>query len=485
MISEFPFGTWLPDAIDFRNPGLEEALNVIPSPEGYQPALGPDVAAADVGATVLSAAVFERADGTRVTVCATSGDLHTVISGVVSDSSLSLSITEPVAFERFGVSIYASNKTGTWFLDDIETDTVFVAASWTIPFGAVLGRVGDFLIMGDLTDTDASDAPFRIRWSPFNDPQGEWETDIATQSDAIDMPQSYGRVTGIGPGTFGVVFQKNAISRISYTGGTNVFAKVLTDVERGCIAPRSLVTVGDRHYFLSHDGFFYTNGGQSIPISRGRVWKWFLGQAETAFLSSVAGAVDWTNRCVFWTVPGSGGSPVGILCFNWETEGWSHIELAFDAIFASGRDGVTLEALAVTYPDLDAMTISLDSPEFAARGRSVGVFIGGEMFQLSGSPLESVMETGEFQMAPGKRAFVREITPLITNADENTTVKIGSRTRSNETLTYSMEVPLGPTGFAPVSVDGRYLRASFRIPAGTTWTDAYGFQADASVSGAT
>lgn len=485
MIAEFPFGPWLPDAIDFRNPGLEDARNVIPSPEGYQPALGPDAPSADVGATVLSAAVFERADGTRVTVCATAGDLHTVIGGTAVDSSLGLSLTAPIAFERFGSSIYATNKTGAWYLDDIESDTAFVAASWTTPFGSVVGRVGDFLMMGDLTDTDASDAPFRIRWSPFNDPQGDWQSDIALQSDAVDMPASYGRVTGIGPGTFGTIFQKNAISRISYTGGTSVFAKVLVDVERGCIAPRSLVTVGDRHYFLSHDGFFYTNGGQSIPISRGRVWRWFLQEAETTYLPDVAGAVDWPNRCIFWNIPGSDGSPAGLICFNWETENWSHIELMFDTIFASGRDGVTLEGVAAIYSNLDTMPVSLDSPEFAARGRSIAVFIGGELSQLSGSPLEATLETGEFQPKPGKRFYTREITPIITNANENTRVKIGYRERSNDTVTYSMESSLGPAGFAPVSADGRYMRASFRIPAGTSWTDAYGFQADGSVSGAT
>ncbi len=485
MITEFRFGPWLPDAIDFKNPGLEDALNVIPSPEGYQPALGPDTASANVGAAVLSAAMFERADGTRVTVCATAGDLHTVINGTVTDSSLGLSLTDPVAFERYGSSIYATSKSGVWYLDDIEADNTFAAESWTIPHGAVIGRVNDFLFMGDLTDTDSSDAPFRIRWSPFNDPQGEWETSIATQSDAVDMPEGYGPVTGIGPGTYGVIFQKNAISRISYTGGTAVFAKVIVDRERGCIAPRSIVTVGDRHYFLAHDGFFYTDGGPAQPISRGRVWRWFLENSQATYSSAVSGAVNWPDRCILWSIQGDSGAPIGLLCFNWETENWSHIDLTFDAIFASGRDGVSLEDVAATYSNIDTMPVSLDSPEFAARGRSVGVFVGGEMSQLAGSSLGAMFETAEWQPAPGKRSFVREISPLITNASEDTTVKVGGRVRSNDAISFSSDVSLGPAGFAPVNFDARYLRAQFRIPAGTNWTDAYGFQADYSVSGAT
>lgn len=483
MIAEFKFGPWLPDVIDYRNPGLEDAVNVLPSPDGYQPALGIGTSDADVGATVLSAAAFLRSDGTRVNVCATAGDLHTIVNGTITNAGLLLTLGEPVMFTRFGASIYATCKTGTWYLNDIETDVSFIAASWTVPKGAVIGRIGDFLFMGDLTDTDASDAPFRIRWSPFNNPQGNWVTSIADQSDAVDMPSVYGRVTGIGPGTTGIIFQKNAISRISYTGGTNVFAKRDIDLERGCIASRSIVTVGDRHYFLAHDGFAFTDGGPSQSISRGRLWRWFIAEAEAAFLADVEGAVDWTNRCILWTIPGAGRTPKGAICFNWETGNWSRIDIAFDVIFASGNDGISLEAMAVTYPNIDTMPISMDSPEFLARGRSVGVFVSGVLSQIAGAPLESVLITGEFQAAPGKRAFVREVTPLITS--ESTMVMLGGRERTNENVTYSTEAALGPSGFAAVNVDARYIRARFRMPAGTVWYDAYGFQADASVSGAT
>ena len=51
------------------------------------------------------------------------------------------------------------NKAGVWYLTDIETDTTFAAESWTIPHGAVIGRVSDFLFLGNLVDTDTSDAP--------------------------------------------------------------------------------------------------------------------------------------------------------------------------------------------------------------------------------------------------------------------------------------------------------------------------------------
>jgi hypothetical protein len=485
VIEEFRFGPWLPDAVDHRNPGLEVCTNAIPGPSGYKPMRGPAAAGFDVGAPVLSAAQYSRGDGTRIIVCATAGDLHVVAGTTINDSGLSLALTEPVVFERFGSSVYASNKAGVWYLDDIDTDVAFVAAAWTVPAGRTMARIADFMFMGDLTDTDASDAPFRVRWSPFNNPQGEWETDIATQSDAVDMPPSFGRVMAIGGGTSGLIFQRTGISRIFYTGGASVFSKELIDQERGCAATFSLVKVGESFYFLSDDGFFVTEGTSARPISRGRVWEWFLANSDQAYLGNVQGAVDLNNRCVVWTLMASDGAFNGLIFYNWETEWWGYATLPVDCALASTRAGLSLEDVAALYSNLDTMPISLDSPEFAARGRSFAVFIDGEYQELSAAPLAMSMETGEFQPQPGRRAFVRAVTPLILNEDETTLVTLGGRNRQNTIYTTQADVALGPTGYAPFNFDARYFRVAISVPEGDEWDDAYGFQVDFDVSGET
>lgn len=482
---EFKLGQWLPDVADLKNPGLEVCTNVIPGPGGYQPAPGLGDAVATVGASVLSAAMFERADGTRVTVCATAADLHVIIGGTVTPSGLTLALTAPVSFVRFGASIYATEENGgTWWLDDIETDTAFAAATWTTPRGKSLARVGDFLFMGNLKDTDSSDAPYRIRWSPFNNPQGNWATDIGLQSDAVDMPTDFGPVMAIAGWTFGLILQRYGVSRIQYTGGASVFAKDVVDKERGCAATRSVVAVGDRVYFLSDDGFCFSDGGPAQPISRGRMWTWFLNRVGQNYFNFVQGAADWTNRCVIWTVPDENGTIQGLLYYNWETDWWSFVEAQVDCLFASGRDGLTLEQVAAIYPNLDTMPVSLDDPSFRAKGRSVAAFKAGVLSQLAGEPLEALFTTGEFQIAPGARSFVSAVTPLITNADESTTVSLGGRDRQIDVITYSADTPMGPLGFAPVNFDARYFRVSIKIPPAAAWTDAYGFQIEATTSGA-
>lgn len=483
MKDEIRFGAWLPDQIDHKNPGLEVCDNAIPGPAGYLPAPSPGESEGDVGARVIAAQSFLRSAGQRVTVCATADDLHTIIGGTVVDSGLSLSLTGPVTFQRYGPTIWATNRAGTWLLADIETDDTFVAATNDVPFGQTMARIGDFLFMGNLTDTDTTDQPFRIRWSPFNNPGGDWETSIPAQSDAIDMPADLGPVMGITGGNTGLIFQRNGVTRIVYTGGVTVFAKQEIDRERGLASTTSLAQVGDRVFYLSDDGFFVTDGTAGQPISRGRVWDWWLANASGAHFEDVKAAVDWPNRCVVWTVPNDSGQAYALLFHNWETGDWSVVRVAVDTVFSSGRDGLTLEQVSAIYPNLDTMPVSLDSPEFKARGRSLAGFLDGHMRQFSGLSLPARFETGEFQPAPGRRTFVRAIAPIITDDNASALVSVRGRDDQRSALRGQLDVPLGSLGFAPTAFDARYFRVGVAMPEGAAWRDAFGFQMDYDVSG--
>lgn len=483
MIAEFPFGPWLPDQNDYKNPGLEVCTNMLPSPDGYQPARGFGEEIADLGAAALSARVFERADGTRVTVAASATDLHTIINGTVADSSLSLTLTAPVAFERFGQSIYATNKTGFWYLDDIEADDTFAVVSGTVPAARTMARVSDFLVMGDLTDIDTSDAPYRVRWSQFNNPQGDWTDDIGVQAGAVDMPEHLGRVMAITGGTAGLVFQRNGLSRLFYTGGGTVFGKQIVDEARGCQSSRSVVQVGAVTYYLADDGFAVSDGAGSQTISSGRVWRWFLANAGQAYIGSVEGAVDWQNRCVAWTVPDNSGVFTGLLFYCWENQQWSYVELALDTLVATGQDGLSLEQVSALYPNLDTMPGSLDDAQFMPRQRFLGAFTGGSYATLGGETLAANFATGDFQPQPGFRVFARSVTPLIEVETGDMTVSLSGKATPSGGLSASPEVLLGPLGFAAFNFDARFARVRMTLPAGSSWSNAYGFQVDFSVTG--
>ncbi|MGL4310949.1 MAG: hypothetical protein ACRCSU_10715, partial [Paracoccaceae bacterium] len=474
---EYQFGPWLPDVTDLKNPGLEECTNVIPSPGGYQPAAGLGSQIATVGAAVISAAMFERADGTRVTVCATASDLHVIIGAAVTNSALALTLTEHVTFVRFGDEIYATEKTGgTWKLTDIDSDTTFSAVANVMPSAKTMFRVGDFLFMGNLTDIDASDRPFRLRWSRFNDPASDWTASVAFQAASVNMPTDFGPIIAGAGYNYGIILQRYGISRIVYTGGATVFAKEIVDKERGCASTASVVTVGDSVYFLSDDGFFVTNGGPAQSISRGRIWDWFIERVGQSYFYLVKGAVDWPKRCVVWSVPDANGNSIGLLYFNWESQNWSYVNQPVDCVYGSGKDGLTLEQVAAIYPNLDTMPLSLDSPQFKARGRLLAAFSSGSLKQFDGTTLAVTLGTGEFQPTLGRRTFVSSVTPLITNNDESTTVVLSGRDRQTDLIVSTTDMPTGPVGFAGVNFDARYFSVKINIPAGANWRDAYGFQ---------
>lgn len=484
---EYAFGPWLPDARDYKNPGLEVVENAIPGVNGYNPARAFVGSGATISGTIIGGGSSYLKDGSILVFCATTTDLHVIRSGTATASglSLSLAVTDTVVFEQFNTRVYASVKSGdTWVLDDIETNTTFAAASGSPPSANALGRVADFLVMGDLTDIDASDAPYRLRWSQFNNPEGTWGTDIGTQSGAIDLDAEFGPITAISGGAQGLVFQRQAVTRITFTGGASVFRLDTFEKNRGCVSPASAVQVGEMAYYMAHDGFFRTDGTTPTPISTAKVWTWFLGQVNEVYLNKIAGGVDYQRRCIVWLFPqGSDSTFTGQLWYNWETDSWGYVDQALQWAVEGAQSGVSLEQVAALYPDLDAMPISLDSPEFQPSGRNLQVLSSGELGNVTGQTLKATFTTGDAQPFTGQRAFVSEVTPLIEAVNMN--VRLGCKDRMTQTFVESETVAVGPIGFAPFNHDARYFRATIEVPAGEEWDNAHGYQINAVPSGNT
>ena len=485
-MTEIKFQTWLPDQQDFNNPGLEVCTNAIPDSDGYQPAREAEAGGATISGRIIGAASAYIEDGSAVTFCATTADLYVIRNNTVTASSLGLSLadTDVVTFEQFNTGLYASTKNGdTWAISDVETSTTFALSAGTPPKANAMGRIADFLVMGDLIDIDSTDAPYRIRWSRFNDPQGTWGTDIAAQAGAIDLDAAYGPVTAVTGGSYGMVFQRQGISRLTYTGGANVFRLDTFEKSRGCVAPSSAVQIGERTYYLAHDGFFVTDGTTPAPISTGRMWKWFIGRINQAQLPAVVGAVDFERRCIVWLFADAGSDDfTSQIWFYWETGEWGFVDQPLQWAVQGAKSGLTLEEVGDLYPNIDTMALSLDSPTFQPSGRNLRVFEGGNMSTLTGPTLAATFTTGDIQPIPKRRSFITEVHPLV--LADRVDVRLGCKDRMTQEITYTDRVAMGSIGFAPLNHDARYFRVSIEIPAGEEWGDAYGFQITASDSGA-
>lgn len=490
MIAEFPLGELLPDAADFKNPGLTTANNCVPGAGGYYPFPGLTQMAL-TGATItgrpLGSFWYERTDGTPCVALGTTTDLFLIVGLNVTASGLGLSLgpTQYWQFERFNSMIIATTKPGAVYrLANADVDTTFTLLPGSPPQAVCVDRVGDFLMLGNLTDIDTSAAPYRIRWSQYNNPAGTWVDDIATQAGAVDMDPQYGPVTGIEGGRYDLIFQKYGTSRIAYVGGNNAFAKEVIDDQRGCIAPPSLTRVGSMVFGLAHDGFFMCDGSSMNMIGAGKIFEYFLAASDANFRDQTSVAIDWVRRCVIWSfVPLGGTTFTRQMVYSWEYQRWTTASITADYIFSATQAGLTLEQLDATYPNLDTMPLSLDSGAFLGLGRSFRAISGGVVSEFSGAPLGATLETGEWQAETGKRSYVTAITPIVESSG-GVSASVGARANyAGETVTYSTPATQGPYGYCPASTDGRYLRVRLTMPAGLTWRKASALQIEFVPSG--
>ena len=122
-------------------------------------------------------------------------------------------------------------------------------------------------MVGNTFDSVDGAKPNRVWWSGINNATS-WPTigsaaAAQAQSDRQDFPTGgwVQGITGAVGGADGVIFQDNAITRVTYTGPPTIFAFQEVDRSRGCIAPNSIVNVGDYVFYLSEDGFYSVQRG--------------------------------------------------------------------------------------------------------------------------------------------------------------------------------------------------------------------------------
>lgn len=485
MIADFEFGEWLPDQPDFQNPGLTECCNVYPIGAVYDPIMAPAGTGMMVSGAPIGAGRIVRSDGSMVLVVGTRADLFTMAGGLVVASDLSLSIAGDEAFWTFipfGRMVWAFCEGQVpHYLPDTAFSTKFVPHPGVAPRAKAAGRIGDFIMTGNLEDIDATTDPHRIRWSRFNDPAGDWADDIALQSGAVSLPAMNGAVVAISSGDFGLVFQRYGISRLEYSGGVSVFARREISSGRGCASPASVVQVAGVTYFLSDDGFYRTDGATVSPISPNRVFSWFQSKVDGAGIRRTQGAIDWRSRCIVWSFEAASGSGkyTNQIIYSWEANRWSCAEIDVDWMFDTIKSGLSLEEVSAIYPNLDAMLVSLDSAQFKARGRNFSAIVNGEICDMAGENIEARFATGEIQPAPGYRSCVNGVAVLAENETGNSRVALGGRDNlKGGAIRWTGFSEEGPDGFAHPVIDSRYVRARIIIPARAIWQKASGIQVE-------
>lgn len=471
---ELPLGEWLPDQADYKNPGLTEAENVYPLEGGYGPFETPTVTSQQVTGTVIGAKQFYRNTGNQVIVGGTDTRLFAIVSGSVTVTT-GYSTATSWRFERFNdLLIAVSKENAPQYITDIDTSTAWIALPGSPPNASVVGKVSDFLVLGDLDGF-----PNRVQWSAFNNPTLTWTTDPGQLSGFQDLDAKYGKVTGIVGGRWGLVFQERAIWRMVFVGAPKAFDFELVTDDRGCVAPDSIVPLGYQTYFMDRDGLYVTNGSEVLGIGSERVNRWLEGEIDPSRRDETHGTVNWAKRCLVWAFKSPGVTGYRRqLVYSFTTERFTAANQVVDWLVQSSQDAISLNELGALFATLGDVSDPLGSDKFAAKDRLFAAFVNDGTFSqyapFTGPAAAGYVTTGDFTPAPGQRALISGMSPIV-ERQSGITCQLLHRATQGASHTVENAVEPGADTFAPAHTDDWYHAFRMVFASEGVWDRATAF----------
>ena len=485
-----PFGDYLPDLPYFQNPGLVEARNVIPVDATYKDYLAVLPQDDALPLRPQGAICSTTNSGTTEIYVGTASRLYQKVASSYTDRTPAPYSTASDGYWRFAQ--FDNLVIGTNYANNIQVKTTGVAANFadlsaTAPKARQIGVINDFVVVGDTNDATNGVVPYRLQWPAINDPTN-WQTPGTSGARAVQageqfLDSSFGSITAIAGGQFyGLIFQQRAITRMTYVGGDIVFQFEVIERGRGCWAPQSMVQIGSKVFFLSHDAWYVTDGQTVAPIGDGRVDKTFLSSFDQSYKERVTGCPDFVGKVIYWCVPtaaASAGVPDSVWIYNFTKDRWSHAIDTIQMLFPGLSQGYTLDQLDTLFTSLDAMTISLDSSVWAGGIPTPLGFQSNKLATFGGTAQDSTFETGEIEISPPGLVYVSGVKPLVTGAPTTIRISIATRdTQDNSSRMFGSTVTRNSrSGICDFRTHARYASARIEILGG--FDRALGIQIDA------
>ena len=478
------FGPYLPDLPAYENPGLVDARNVTPAEGFYRPFHDLSPYSAALGSRCIGAFTAKDTSGNVNLFAGTTTKLNRLSgSGTAWEdvSDASCSATTYYSFCQFGSVVIATGLDNNVKAYTLGGSTDFANLAGSPPKAQFCAVVRDFVMLAKL-DT----LPQRVRWCAFDDPT-DWTVAAATQADYQDLVGDGGPISGIVGGEYAVIFQERAVFRATYIGPPLVFQFDRIEQARGTRAPGSIAAIGTMIFYLAEDGFYMFNGMQSVPIGQGKLDRTFLADLDDSNIERISSGIDPVNRLYCVAYPGQGnasGTPNRMLIVHWPTGNWAIVETMVEILFAGASSlGYTLEDLDNISSSLDALPASLDDGQWSGGVVRFAAFDSDhKLGYFTGDTLQATFETGDAQIYPGRRSFIRSVRPMI-EGECSIDVTIATKNRLNDDLVYGSPSPQNAIGECPQRANGRYVRAKTVIAAGGSWTKAVGLDFDATAEG--
>ena len=123
--------------------------------------------------------------------------------------------------------------------------------------------------------------------------------------------------------------------------------------------------------------------------------------------------------------------------------------------------------------NIDTLPESLDSDAWKGGKLRFAAFdTAHKLSYFTGTNMAATIDTGEAQLALGRRALAREVWPLVDGG--TVTCQVGGRNILTETPTFDAAAAQNSTGFCPVRNESRYQRFRINVAAGGTWNHGQG-----------
>lgn len=444
-----PFGGFEPDKAQHGHQGLTRADNVRPIANGYAP-VGAFQAATAALSGWSGGDAFVGTDGASILLSGKADGLYSY-SGAVWASEYAVSA------DRWRFSqhrqIVVGVHGGAPVAYDLTAGTAGLLGG-TPPNAKYTATANEFTFLaGDPAEVR------EVTWSAFGNPES-WTADL-NQSGAYDIADG-SAITGLAGGEFCLVFQRQAIHRLQYTGGDAVWQRDKISSEIGCLAPGSLVQVGRMSFFLSERGFMKCDGSDVQPIGVERVDQTFF-DTHGRELDAMYAAVDPRRYLVQWIMP---GNPGYVWTYHWVLDRWSVYRLPVAAAFTAFTSSTTTDAIS---GDVDSIDLPVDSPVYAGgEPRIYYVDATGVLGTLTGAALEAYLETPANEIAAGRYARPYMARPF-TDAVAGMTLDLDARRRLGDAEGITSKSELRASGDMPVRSNGRVFRCGLTIAAGTSW----------------
>jgi hypothetical protein len=484
-----PWGPWVPDTSDYEGSAVHNILNVMPRGDGYGPFPDFSVLTQALPAACRGGFYALKSDGSVIIFAGTSTKLYKLNNTDFSWTDVSLGAgtygaltsTAQWQFAQTGNLVFATQANAVLQVFDLSSSTAFAVAAGSPPQAAYISVVGRFLVLSGLLSF-----PYRIQWSGLNsfNAAASW-TSGTNSSDFQDFPDG-GLVRGVAGGEFGVIFQDQAIRRMSYLpGSTIIFQIERMTQDMGLYAPYSIIRAGSTIYFYAGQGFHKIEAGQlPVQIGRERVDRTFIADLDKGNLQLFMGAADPRGTRIYWaykSVSGTAGVYDKILGYDSALDRFFQISMTGEYLLGISQTGLTLENLDSISSSIDALTLTLDAYATAVQPEIAQFNSGNMLGFFRGQNLEATLESAE-QGTAGTEIYIDGFRPI---TDAATVYgSLSWRQTQGDTPTIGAEIARNSrTGYCNLRREARYIRMKQRIPAGTTWTFAAGVEPNPALSG--